>query len=170
MYGPESPTAWYFNGDKLQWTTRCTRKQVIDLSTLPTFSLSYSNHYSYYNMFCSLWRSALAYHNTGGLEGVTARRNIGISASSTTSRSTTKTSSSPYRLVFIAFYTHIRRSNKISNSCKAYWKIYNIVTFPGVMVICVTLALLHPTTTPLVICHRTSEDLILHFIGIEKVR
>lgn len=46
---------------------------------------------------CYYSRSALAYHNTGGLEGITARRNIGISASSTTSRSTTKTSSSPYR-------------------------------------------------------------------------
>lgn len=73
---------------------------------------------------CYYSRSALAYHNTGGLEGITARRNIGISASSTTSRSTTKTSSSPYRYnilfwsfllalfyILIKMYTFYNRSD-----------------------------------------------------------
>lgn len=47
------------------------------------------NHY--YKM--KFQRSALAYHSAID----PTRRNIGISTSSTTSRSTTKTSSSPYR-------------------------------------------------------------------------
>nr|XP_018907159.1 PREDICTED: protocadherin-like wing polarity protein stan isoform X2 [Bemisia tabaci] len=42
-------------------------------------------------------RSSLAYHNTGVNSFEPARRNFGISISSTTSRSTTKTNSSPYR-------------------------------------------------------------------------
>lgn len=42
-------------------------------------------------------RSSLSYRNTGVTNTDGARRPIGISMSSTTSRSTTKTSSSPYR-------------------------------------------------------------------------
>ncbi|KAL1494818.1 hypothetical protein ABEB36_010350 [Hypothenemus hampei] len=58
-------------------------------------------------------RSALAYHS--GLDP-TARRNIGISTSSTTSRSTTKTSSSPYRSDTHLRHTSTSTSNYNSTS------------------------------------------------------
>ncbi|XP_050305133.1 protocadherin-like wing polarity protein stan isoform X2 [Anthonomus grandis grandis] len=57
-------------------------------------------------------RSALAYHS--GLDPT--RRNIGISTSSTTSRSTTKTSSSPYRSDTQLRHTSTSTSNYNSNS------------------------------------------------------
>ncbi|XP_072387451.1 protocadherin-like wing polarity protein stan isoform X2 [Diabrotica undecimpunctata] len=56
-------------------------------------------------------RSALAYHS-----GDTSRRNIGISTSSTTSRSTTKTSSSPYRSDSHLRHTSTSTSNYNSTS------------------------------------------------------
>ncbi|XP_066994105.2 protocadherin-like wing polarity protein stan [Anabrus simplex] len=58
-------------------------------------------------------RSALAYHS-GGFE--TARRHVGISTSSTTSRSTTKTSSSPYRSDTQLRHTSTSTSNYNSTS------------------------------------------------------
>lgn len=60
-----------------------------------------------------LKRSALAYHSTGH-DG--NRRNIGISTSSTTSRSTTKTGSSPYRSDAHLRHTSTSTSNYNSNS------------------------------------------------------
>ncbi|KAK7789529.1 hypothetical protein R5R35_000833 [Gryllus longicercus] len=62
---------------------------------------------------CVLQRSALAYHS-GGFDG--ARRHVGISTSSTTSRSTTKTSSSPYRSDTQLRHTSTSTSNYNSNS------------------------------------------------------
>lgn len=58
-------------------------------------------------------RSALAYHSAGLDPN---RRNIGISTSSTTSRSTTKTSSSPYRSDAHLRHTSTSTSNYNSNS------------------------------------------------------
>lgn len=58
-------------------------------------------------------RSALAYHSTG-LDG--NRRNVGISTSSTTSRSTTKTGSSPYRSDTHLRHTSTSTSNYNSTS------------------------------------------------------
>lgn len=58
-------------------------------------------------------RSALAYHSAG-LDS--NRRNIGISTSSTTSRSTTKTGSSPYRSDAHLRHTSTSTSNYNSNS------------------------------------------------------
>nr|XP_022918571.1 protocadherin-like wing polarity protein stan isoform X2 [Onthophagus taurus] len=61
-------------------------------------------------------RSALAYHSTG-LDVVGGnRRNVGISTSSTTSRSTTKTSSSPYRSDTHLRHTSTSTSNYNSTS------------------------------------------------------
>ncbi|XP_065173819.1 protocadherin-like wing polarity protein stan isoform X2 [Atheta coriaria] len=58
-------------------------------------------------------RSALAYHSSA-IEAV--RRNVGISTSSTTSRSTTKTSSSPYRSDTHLRHTSTSTSNYNSTS------------------------------------------------------
>lgn len=51
----------------------------------------------YFSILSSFQRSSLAYRNNGIGSFEAARRQIGISTSSTTSRSTNKTSSSPYR-------------------------------------------------------------------------
>lgn len=74
-----------------------TSSQNIASPTSVSLRVIYPNFTNKLNSIL-LQRSALAYHNTlGGIPVFdSARRHIGISTSSTTSRSTTKTSSSPY--------------------------------------------------------------------------
>lgn len=90
----------------------CMGKKVPLLETTSVMGgASTSSH----NINMQASRSALAYHNTGtGFEP--SRRHIGISTSSTTSRSTTKTGSSPYRSDTHLRHTSTSTSNYNSTS------------------------------------------------------
>lgn len=89
----------------------CMGKKVPLLETTSVMGVtSTSSH----NISMQASRSALAYHNTTGFEST--RRHIGVSTSSTTSRSTTKTGSSPYRSDTHLRHTSTSTSNYNSTS------------------------------------------------------
>lgn len=91
----------------------CMGKKVPLLETTSVMgAASTSSH----NISMQASRSALAYHNTGAGFEATTRRHVGISTSSTTSRSTTKTGSSPYRSDTHLRHTSTSTSNYNSTS------------------------------------------------------
>lgn len=104
MYGKESTTV----GNRI-----CRGRRKYKQSKHPRSNGTYTKSHEYLEVLeIKFQRSALAYHS--GLDP--NRRNIGISTSSTTSRSTTKTSSSPYRSDTHLRHTSTSTSNYNSTS------------------------------------------------------